>query len=135
MIERAVLRVLIAMSVPIASAVVMEQLPKTGVAEVPFAFEAAGQMLPPGRYSVKQAERGRILRIQNQRVPAIQVECVALERKFGRAKGARLVFSNDSEHYHLSEIWFDADGTGLVLKQSRTQRRAAAGELQFVPFE
>ena len=59
MIEKTMLRLMIGMGVPIASALVMEQLPKTGVAEVPFAFQVEQQTLPPGTYSVKQADLGR----------------------------------------------------------------------------
>ena len=50
--ERTILRLLVGMGGPIASAVVLEQLPKTGVAEVPFAFQVQEQTLPRGTYAV-----------------------------------------------------------------------------------
>jgi hypothetical protein len=118
MIERTALRLMIGMGVPIASAVVMEQLPKTGVADVPFAFQVEQQTLPPGSYSVKQSDLGRSIRIQSEKSAGTSLNCVAVKHKFGKAQGARLVFENHAGRYFLSEIWFDADGRGLILQQS-----------------
>ena len=123
-IERPVLRLMIAVGVPIACALVVEQLPKTGVAEVPFAFQVDGQELPAGTYSVKQAERGHSIRIQNDKLAGVGMECLAAKRKFGRANGARLVFDSDGGRYYLSEIWFAADGTGVVLQEGRANQPA-----------
>jgi hypothetical protein len=106
---------MIGMGVPIASAVVLEQLPKTGVAEVPFAFQVAGQALPRGTYAVRQVDNGRDVRIWNEKVAGVGTNCAAVKRKFGTAQGARLVFENHNGRYFLSEIWFDTDGRGLVL--------------------
>jgi hypothetical protein len=144
MFERTVLRLMIAMGVPIASALVMDQLPKAGVAEVPFAFQVDKQAMPPGTYSVKQAELGRAIRIQNEKVGDASVECVAAKRKFGKAKGARLVFDSYGGRYYLSEIWFDADGRGLVLNESLTGQKAgtkpassqaATREVRYIRFQ
>lgn len=105
---------------PILTALVMEQLPKTGIAEVPFAFQVEDQTLPAGTYSVKQADLGRTFRIQNARVPEARIRCIATKRKFGRAQDARLVFEKSGGRYLLSEIWFDAEGQGLVLAPSES---------------
>jgi hypothetical protein len=115
MIDRTILRLMIGVGVPIASAVVLEQLPKTGVAEVPFAFQVAEQTLPRGTYAVRQADNGRDVRIWNEKVAGVGMSCAALKRKFGKAQGARLVFENHAGRYFLSEIWFDTDGRGLIL--------------------
>ena len=104
------------MGLPIVSALIMEQLPKSGVAEVPFAFQVEQQTLPAGSYSVKQADLGRSVRIQSEKSTGEGLKCLAVKRKFGKAQGARLVFENYQGHYLLSEIWFDADGRGLILQ-------------------
>jgi hypothetical protein len=116
MIEKHVCRLMLGMGLPIASALIMEQLPKSGVAEVPFAFQVEQQTLPPGSYSVKQADLGRSVRIQSEKSVGGGLKCLAVKRKFGKAQGARLVFENYQGHYFLSEIWFDADGRGLILQ-------------------
>jgi hypothetical protein len=117
MIEKHVCRLMLGMGLPIASALIMEQLPKSGVADVPFAFQVEQQMLPPGSYSVKQADLGRSVRIQNEKSAGGGLKCMAVKRKFGKAQGARLVFENYQGQYFLSEIWFDADGRGLILHE------------------
>jgi hypothetical protein len=116
MIERTFLRLMIGIGVPIATVVVMEQLPKTGVVEVPFAFQVDEQTLPPGIYSVKQADRGRGIRIQNEKVAQAGLKCIAAKRKFGNAQEPRLVFDCYRGRYMLSEIWFDT--RGLILRDA-----------------
>jgi hypothetical protein len=139
MIERPILRLIIGIGLPIVSALVMEQLPKTRVAEVPFAFQVEQQTLPPGAYSVKQLERGQGVRIQNERIAGLDLKCEAAKHIFGKPQGARLVFENYEGRYFLSEIWFDADGRGLVLPQD--QVKAGAGsksderEVRYVRFQ
>jgi hypothetical protein len=139
MIEKTVLRLMIAMGVPLASALVVEQLPKTGVAEVPFAFQVENQTLPAGTYSVKQADRGRGIRIQNEKLNGIGTACAAAKRKFGRANGARLVFDSYGGHYFLTEIWFDGDGRGVILPVTESTGLAgatpAAQEVRYVRFQ
>ncbi len=115
---------MLGMGLPIASALMMEQLPKSGVAEVPFAFQVEHQTLPPGSYSVKQADRGRSVRIQSEKIAGEGLKCLAVKRKFGKAQGARLVFENYDGHYFLSEIWFDADGRGLILQDGQANQGA-----------
>jgi hypothetical protein len=138
MIERTVLRLLIGMGGPIASAVVLEQLPKTGVAEVPFAFQVEEQTLPRGTYAVKQADHGRGVRIWNENVAGTGLNCAAVKRRFGKAEGARLVFENRGGRYFLSEIWFDADGRGLILPAGRAKDGAGTkpddGQIRDVLF-
>jgi hypothetical protein len=124
MVEKPVLRLMIGMGLPIASAVMMDQLPKTGVAEVPFAFQVEERTLPPGSYSVKQEDRGRSIRIQSEKTAGEGLTCVAAKRKFGKAQGARLVFESYEGHYVLSEVWFDADGRGLILPEVRAAKGA-----------
>ena len=114
---------MLGMGLPIASAVVMDQLPKSGVAEVPFAFQVEQQTLPPGSYEVKQEDRGRSVRIQSEKIASEGLKCAAVKHKFGKAQGARLVFENYDGHYFLSEIWFDADGRGLILQDARAEPR------------
>ncbi len=124
MLEKPMLRLMIGIGLPIASALVMEQFPKTGVAEVPFAFQVEEQTLPPGFYLVKQADRGRSVRIQREKAASPVLECVAVKGKFGGAQEARLAFENHKGHYVLSEIWFDADGRGLVLPEGHAKESA-----------
>jgi len=130
---------MIGMGFPIASAVVMEQLPKTGVADVPFAFQVENQTLPAGSYSVKQADRGRSVRIQNDKVAGAGLKCVAAQRRFGSPQGASLVFDGYRGRYFLSEIWFDADGRGLILQPSRQEANAGPNpevrQVRYVHFQ
>jgi hypothetical protein len=139
MIEKTMLRLIIAMGVPLGSALVLEQLPKTGVAEVPFAFQVEEKTLPPGTYSIRQSDVCRGIRIQNEKVAAAGTKCVAAEHRFGKAQGARLVFDNYEGHYLLSEIWFDADGRGLILQQKHLSAKAGSDgenrDVQFVRFQ
>lgn len=122
MIDRTVLRLMVGIGVPIASALVMEQLPKTGVAQVPFAFQVEDQTLPPGTYAVKGGGLGRSIRIQNQELAAAAMNCAKTKGKFGRAEPPRLVFEDVDGRYRLSEIWFDADGRGVVLLGENSSR-------------
>jgi hypothetical protein len=124
MIERTFLRLMIGVGVPIVTVVVMEQLPKTGVVEVPFAFQVEKQTLPPGIYSVKQADRGRGIRIQNEKVAQAGLKCIAAKHKFGNAQEPKLVFDSYQGRYMLSEIWFDANGRGLVLRDASLRNQA-----------
>jgi hypothetical protein len=110
------LKLMIAVGVPILTTLVMEQLPKTGVAEVPFAFQVEDRTLPPGTYSVRQANLGRGIRIENQKIAGVGLQCIAAKRKFGRTQEARLVFDDHGGQYSLSEIWFDGEGQGLILR-------------------
>jgi len=136
-IEKNLLRLMIGMGVPLASALVMEQLPKTGVADVPFAFQVEDRTLPPGTYSVKQADLGGGIRIQNEKIAAAGMQCVAAKHKFGRTQEARLVFERYDGRYFLSEIWFDAEGRGLILQEKHIETRSPAqdGELRYVLFQ
>lgn len=138
MVEKPILRLMIGMGVPIATALVMEQLPKTGVAEVPFVFQVEQQTLPPGTYSVKQSDGGRGVRIQNEKVTGAGTRCVAAKREFGKAEGARLVFDSYEGRYFLSEIWFDADGRGLILPEGPNTKASGSNtdnrEVRYVRF-
>jgi hypothetical protein len=129
---------MIGIALPIAAAVVLEQLPKTGVARVPFAFQVQGETLPAGTYSVKQTVRGRAVCLENQKLADSARNCVAAKSKFGKAEGSRLVFSNYEGHYVLSEIWFEADGAGLILQNRAVPSDASlrdAPEIRNVHFE
>jgi hypothetical protein len=138
MLEKPILRLMIGVGVPIATALVMEQLPKNGVAEVPFAFQVEQQSLPPGTYSVKQSDGGRGVRIQNEKVAGAGTRCVAAKREFGKAQGARLVFDSREGRYFLSEIWFDADGRGLILPEDPSKKTSGSNtdnrEIRYVRF-
>jgi hypothetical protein len=135
MMERTILRLLIGMGGPIASAVVLEQLPKTGVAEVPFAFQVEKQTLPRGTYAVTQADHGLGVRISNEKVADTGTNCAAVKRKFGKAGEARLVFENHGGRYFLSEIWFEADGRGLVLQPARQGTKPDPGAIRDIFFQ
>ncbi len=133
------LRLMIGIGLPIASALVMEQFPKTGVAEVPFAFQVEEQTLPPGFYLVKQADRGRSVWIQREKAAGPVLECAAVKGKFGKAQGPRLSFENRKGRYVLSEIWFDADGRGLVLREGQARHGSPVNpdgrEIRYVRFQ
>ena len=133
MIERSVFRLILGVCLPVASAVVIEQLPKTGVAEVPFAFQMEDQTLPAGTYSVKQADGGRAICVQNEEIANGGLNCMAAKRKFGKAKGqgARLVFEHDGGRYFLAEIWFEADGRGLILRSRGGEQQTAIRYVRF----
>jgi len=124
MFNNPAVRLTIGVGVPIASALMMEQLPKTGVAEVPFAFQVETRTLPPGTYSVKQSDEGPGVTIQNQKIAGEGKQCVAAKRRFGPAQEARLVFHRHEGHFFLSEIWFDGDGRGLILQEGRLHQEA-----------
>jgi hypothetical protein len=126
MLEKPTFRLILGIGLPIASALVMQQFPKTGVAEVPFAFQVQEQTLPPGFYLVRQADRGRSVRIQREKAAGPALKCVAVKGKFGKAHEARLAFENHKGHYVLSEVWFDAEGRGLVLREGQARREDLA---------
>ncbi len=133
MIERSVFRLIVAVGLPVASAVVIEQLPKTGVAEVPFAFQMEDQTLPPGTYAVKQADAGRAICVQNEEIANGGLTCMAAKSKFGKAhgQGPRLVFERDAGRYFLAEIWFEADGRGLILRRGGSEQPSAIRYVRF----
>jgi hypothetical protein len=133
MIEKTVVRLILGVCLPVASAVVIEQLPKTGVAEVPFAFQMEDQTLPPGTYAVKQADGGRAICVQNEEIANGDLNCMAAKSKFGRAQGqgARLGFEHDAGRYFLVEIWFEADGRGLILRRGGEEQQSAIRYVRF----
>jgi hypothetical protein len=126
MMQRPVLRLIFAVGLPIAAALLLEQMPKTGVAEVPFAFQVEDQVLPAGTYSIRETDFGRSLRIRNERLPDLGAECVVVRHRFGKSRGSRVVFQSQGRRYYLSEVWFDADGAGLVLNQRSQERKVAS---------
>jgi hypothetical protein len=127
MIEKTALRLMIGFGLPMASALVLEQLPKSGVAQVPFAFQVENQTLPPGAYAVKQWDRGQRVHIQSEKKSGLALTCAAVKHTFGKPQGARLVFENYDGHYVLSEIWFEADGRGLILRPSSLEKNTSDG--------
>jgi hypothetical protein len=123
MIKSTVLRLMLGIGLPIASAMVMDQLPKSGVAQVPFAFQIGGQTLPAGTYSVSQADLGRGIRIQTAQLNGLDLKYRASQHKFGRVEPARLIFDTSDGQYRLSEVWLEADGRGMVLPDSSPAKR------------
>jgi hypothetical protein len=121
MIERPIVRLIVAVAVPLATALLVEQLPKPRVAEVPFSFQVADQTLPAGNYSVEQLGLGRGIRLQNNKLGA-GTQCTAARRKFGRTEAARLVFDRSDAGYQLAEVWFETDGRGLILREPSGSR-------------
>jgi hypothetical protein len=122
MIKSTVLRLTIGIGLPIASAVVMDQLPKSAVAQVPFAFQIGGQTLPPGTYSVRQSDLGRDIRIQSDKL-GLGLKYTAAEHKFGTVERPRLVFESSQGSYRLSEVWLEADGRGVILPNGSSAKR------------
>jgi hypothetical protein len=128
--DRTLLRLMISVGVPISSALVMEQLPQTRVAQVPFAFQVENQTLPPGTYALKQAGLGRNIQIQNEKLAAAGTNFMAATGKFGRVEPARLIFDSYQGQYRLAEIWFEADGRGMILREKGSGQ--AGGEAKCV---
>jgi hypothetical protein len=124
MFERPFVRLMIGMGLPIASAVLVEQFPKAGVAEIPFAFQVEGRTLPPGSYSVKNA--GRTIHIQSENIAGAGLNCIAAEWEFGASREAGLVFGEYGGRYFLTQIWLDSDGRGLILQPVRLKPDAAS---------
>jgi hypothetical protein len=116
MIEKPAVRLMIAVGLPLACALLVEQLPKPRVAQVPFSFQVAGETLPAGNYSVEQFGLGRGIRLQNNQLAA-GAQCIAARRKFGRTQAARLVFDRSDGAYRLAEVWLEADGRGMILRE------------------
>jgi hypothetical protein len=134
MFQRGVFRLAIGMGLPIASALVVEQLPKSGVAEIPFSFEVEGRMLAAGTYAVKEADFGRSIRIQND-TPGGEVAVARAKWRFGTSNRSTLIFVEQSGRYSLAEIWFESDGPGLVLQGLSLQAgKSADGEIRYVPL-
>lgn len=118
MINRSVFRLVMSVAIPLASAAVIELLPKTRVAQVPFQFQVADRILPAGTYAVRAGGLGRGIRIQNQKSAGDFLDCATAKSKFGRSDRARLVFADQDGQYRLSEIWFEADGRGVILRNA-----------------
>jgi hypothetical protein len=123
MIKSTVVRLMIGIGLPIASALLVDLLPKNRVAQVPFAFQIGGQTLPPGTYSVRQADLGSGIRIQNDNIDGPALKCSAAKHKFGTVEPARLVFDSSDGGYRLSEVWLEADGRGVILPDSSVAKR------------
>jgi hypothetical protein len=129
MFQRGVFRLAVGMGLPIASALVVEQLPKSGVAEIPFSFEVDGRALPAGTYLVREADFGHSIRVQDQ-TPGGGVAVARAKWRFGTPNRSTLIFERDGGRYSLTEIWFEADGPGLILAAGKS----AAGETRYVPL-
>jgi hypothetical protein len=89
------------------------------MADVPFAFIAAGRTLPPGHYVVNNLnENLGIHDAKNQGVfvPVHRAERPPLENS------SKLVFHRYGDTYFLSEVWVSGNSIGRALFPSRAER-------------
>ena len=126
--DKHVRRLIIGLGLPLAAALLIEQMPKKGIVKVPFAFQVDDRTLPPGPYSVKRLASQDAIWIENQKIPAAAMQLEASGRKWGQADGAKLVFRCYGGRYFLSEIWFSADRVGLVVNPGRLEAQLASAQ-------
>ena len=92
------------------------------VVDVPFAFAAAGQLLPAGHYIVA-ADGENYLRIFAPQTTGLYVPTHGVSRP--GSDGSKLVFHRYGDSYFLSAVWVTGDTLGRELFRSRAERSMA----------
>src|SRR5215469_1431880 len=88
------------------------------VADVPFAFSAAGQNLPAGHYIIKP-ERSNMIRILGNHNQSVFVPTYAALRT--QIEGSKLVFHRYGDSYFLSQLWITGSTSGKELYPSKAE--------------
>jgi len=102
-------------------------------ASVPFSFNVGDKSFPAGDYRVRQlnpASDRVALEIRSADGRRGKVTLTSFVRSGKPAEGAGLVFTRYGEQYFLAQVWTRAQGDGLALPTSRSERTLArkAGE-------
>ena len=117
------LAIALGFSTALAPSTVLAQSGPQAIANIAFAFEANGKVLPSGQYAL--AERtttsGIFLLTNEQTRKGIFVNGHAPEMRQNESK---LVFHRYGDHYYLSQVWID--GTGYTLSMGRHEKEMAA---------
>jgi hypothetical protein len=129
--RRQALRLAVGIGLPLITAIAIDQLPKKGVVNVPFAFQVDGKVLPAGEYSVRELSPRGPIEIQNRKTAA-STRVSHATRKWASSDGAGLVFDLCEGRYYLSQIWFGSDTTGLILHNASAERAAATDPLHTI---
>ena len=101
-----------------------------GTVDVPFAFQVAGQKIPPGTYRIEHvSEHVVVLRGSNQAPHSTSVHrAVAL---VAPAKGS-VVFHRYGDTYFLGRVWIAGEVEGMECPNSRQEREALQASKQSV---
>lgn len=106
-----------------ASATVYAQTSTTLLADIPFAFSAAGKSMPAGSYHVNQTANGAITWLAGPHATSgFTTVPLSDEPKTGRS---RLVFQCYGSECFLKEIWPGGSSMGSHLRISRRERELA----------
>jgi len=98
------------------------------IVNVPFAFHAANQTLPAGRYAITRIDETN-LRFTGAHSRGVFVQTHSVEGKAPEGHG-RVVFRRYGDAYFLSEVWLAARATGRKAFPTRAERELAATETE-----
>jgi hypothetical protein len=105
-----------------ASAAIAQTKQGDVVADIPFPFIAAHQMLPAGHYVVSPANAD--LGIHDAKNRGTFVPTHGAQRS-ANDNGCKLVFHRYGDTYFLSEVWLAGNANGRALFRSRAERELA----------
>jgi hypothetical protein len=112
--------VLSAVLVLMASISFAQTKPGDLVAEIPFAFIAAGRTLPPGHYVVNNLNDH--LGIHDPQNHSVFVPVHSAQRP-ARDSSSKMVFHRYGDTYFLSEVWVGGNSIGRALFPSRAEQK------------
>jgi hypothetical protein len=98
------------------------------IVNVPFAFRAANQTLPAGRYTITRIDETN-LRFADSHGRSVFVQTHSEEGKAPEGHG-RVVFHRYGNSYFLSEVWVAAKATGRKAFPMRAEQELAATETE-----
>ena len=95
------------------------------IANIPFQFTVGSETLSAGRYEVTVANPSsdqRVLKLRNLDKPGTAISIThAVQSK--ASDESHLVFHRFGDQYFLAQVWTVADGCGMELSRSKTERR------------
>ena len=98
------------------------------IVNIPFAFRAANQTLPAGRYTITRIDETN-MRFTDSHGRSVFVQTHNAEGKAPEGRG-RVVFQRYGDAYFLSEVWVAARATGRKAFPTRAEGELAATEAE-----
>ncbi len=117
-------RTLTSLMLAVVPVAVQAQSPQVIKASIPFEFNFGGKTLPAGDYSLHQTQQ-RVLVLRDSRGYAIAQTLTGGIDSLIAPEAAKLTFENSAGQHILTEVWQQADSSGLELYPVKSQSNFA----------
>ena len=100
-------------------------------ANVPFEFNAGGQTLPAGEYTIVQVNPASDRAVMQLRTKdGRQTAMIQMGPVIGKAENSsRLIFHRYGDQYYFAEAWIEGETSGLQAPKPRAERRLAGHKM------